>query len=84
MPEVQREHVAHESTLPHPRIGWRLGSQWDSECCRLVLEGHGAHQVVSGYCSANLSQNVRTTRSNQPYMQECKVYMLWYRKLNKQ
>ena len=31
---------------------------WDSECCRLVLEGHGGHldQVVSGYRSADLSQ----------------------------
>ena len=31
----------------------------------------------------SVTQNVRTTRSNQPYMQECKVCVHWYRKLNK-
>ena len=70
-------HVSFSGSLPR-RVGfWTTTDRQQQQVLRETRSLRHRRPL-------SVIQNARTTRSNRPYTQECKVCMLWHRKLNKQ
>ena len=90
--ELVSGRVLTESTNPlniflqtRPFSGSLLGA-WVSGLLLIGNNGRAFEQTRSlrNKCPLSIKQNARTTRLNRLHTQECKVCMLWCRKLNKQ